>query len=648
MPPRVVKIAVEQAAYHFDKLYSYIVPDSLGEVKRGCRVLVPFGGGNRKRQGVVVELGGEAEVAKLKPVFSVLDASPLLDDEMMDLALWIKERTFCTIFDVVRAMLPTGFSMRVRPVYRAASDAAEQAAELPLEEGLMLQFIASHRNGIDREKLLAALGYDDGCRLPENLVEKGLVRRTDDAYRLTGDATVRMVRLGFDEEALEDKLHDFKCTDKQKAVLRLLAEVGCASVKEACYFASVTPAVVTTLVRKGLLEYYDEEVLRSPHRQAPACPELVSSLLNGEQQQAFDSLLKTYKSGKAACSLLYGVTGSGKTQVYMNLINQVVADGKQVLVMVPEISLTPQMMSLFLNQYGSRVAVLHSALSMGERMDEWKRIKRGDAQIVVGTRSAVFAPCSRLGLIVMDEEQEHTYKSESSPRYHAREVAKFRCARHGALLLLTSATPSPLVYHSANPLSSPDEATISALKAAVSIQTQSDALYEIPGGLRLRVGRETLEIGNDGTVSYHTSEDAASRYPIGTTDGYTVSELVETTRRLAADTVGASCGTAQLYLMDITEGADGTTEVCYGYSLSGAAVLLPEDGCAARFTVRNGQIIDYTLRFRRYEETAEHSLLLPERQAAAALEALSPEGRELVVFYTDNGGDTVEADWAAR
>lgn len=449
MPPRVVKIAVEQAAYHFDKLYSYIVPDSLGEVKRGCRVLVPFGGGNRKRQGVVVELGGEAEVAKLKPVFSVLDASPLLDDEMMDLALWIKERTFCTIFDVVHAMLPTGFSMRVRPVYRAASDAAEQAAELPLEEGLMLQFIASHRNGIDREKLLAALGYDDGCRLPENLVEKGLVRRTDDAYRLTGDATVRMVRLGFDEEALEDKLHDFKCTDKQKAVLRLLAEVGCASVKEACYFASVTPAVVTTLVRKGLLEYYDEEVLRSPHRQAPACPELVSSLLNGEQQQAFDSLLKTYKSGKAACSLLYGVTGSGKTQVYMNLINQVVADGKQVLVMVPEISLTPQMMSLFLNQYGSRVAVLHSALSMGERMDEWKRIKRGDAQIVVGTRSAVFAPCSRLGLIVMDEEQEHTYKSESSPRYHAREVAKFRCARHGALLLLTSATPSVESYHAA-------------------------------------------------------------------------------------------------------------------------------------------------------------------------------------------------------
>mgnify|MGYP002646568843 FL=1 len=449
MPLRVIKIAVDQAAYHFDKLYSYTVPESLGPVERGCRVLVPFGGGNRKRQGVVVELDGEAEVAKLKPVFSVLDPKPLLDDEMMDLALWIKERTFCTVFDVVRAMLPTGFSMKIRPVYRARVLEPDEADTLPLEEKLMAEFIAAHKNGIDREKLLTALGYDDGCRLPEILVEKGIAHRTDDAYRLTGDATVRMVRLGFELEALEDKIAVFKCTDKQKAVLRLMAEVGCASVKEACYFTSVTPAVVTALERKGLLEYYDEEVLRSPHRQAPSCPELASSVLNGEQQQAFESLLKTYKSGKPACALLYGVTGSGKTQVYMNLINQVLEDGKQVLVMVPEISLTPQMMSLFLNQYGSRVAVLHSALSMGERMDEWKRIKRGDAKIVVGTRSAVFAPCSNLGLIVMDEEQEHTYKSESSPRYHARDIAKFRCARHQALLLLTSATPSVESFHAA-------------------------------------------------------------------------------------------------------------------------------------------------------------------------------------------------------
>ena len=175
----------------------------------------------------------------------------------------------------------------------------------------------------------------------------------------------------------------------------------------------------------------------------------LGSSLSGEQQAAYDALLSRYREGKPACALLHGITGSGKTQVYMNLIDQVLEDGRQVLVLVPEISLTPQMMRLFLEKYGRRVAVLHSALAIGERMDEWKRVKRGEARVVVGTRSAVFAPCDNLGLIVMDEEQEHTYKSESSPRYHARDVAKFRCARHGALLLLTSATPSVESYHAA-------------------------------------------------------------------------------------------------------------------------------------------------------------------------------------------------------
>jgi primosomal protein N' (replication factor Y) len=133
----------------------------------------------------------------------------------------------------------------------------------------------------------------------------------------------------------------------------------------------------------------------------------------------------------------------------MNLIDRVIADGRHVIVMVPEISLTPQMLSLFLKRYGSRIAVLHSGLAIGERMDEWKRIKRGEAQITVGTRSAVFAPVDNLGLIIMDEEQEHTYKSESSPRYHARDVGRFRCARNNAMLLLTSATPSVETYYAA-------------------------------------------------------------------------------------------------------------------------------------------------------------------------------------------------------
>ena len=214
-------------------------------------------------------------------------------------------------------------------------------------------------------------------------------------------------------------------------------------------------------------------------------------------------------------------------------------------------------------------------------------------------------------------------------------------------VLLSAATPSPAVFRASTPLSGTDTNAVSALQESLSFQVSSDAIYAIPGGLRLRLGRETLEIGGDGTVTYHTSEELPTRYPVGE-DGYTVTELVETTRRLAADTVGRTCGAARLYLAGVETGGDGAVTVSFGYSLNGAAVLLPEDGCAARFTVQDGQITDYTLRFREYEETAEHSLLLPERQAAAALDALSPEGRELLLCYTDNSGDTVQAGWVAR
>ena len=231
--------------------------------------------------------------------------------------------------------------------------------------------------------------------------------------------------------------------------MSLLEDVGAASVKEICYFCGVTQAVVSALSRKNLIELYDAENFRSPYKVDEPLPQIVSQKLNDEQSAAFDRLLQLYAAGEPAAALLYGVTGSGKTAVYMNLIDKVLEDGRQVIVLVPEISLTPQTMALFVKKYGTRVAVLHSSLAIGERMDEWKRIKSGEARIVVGTRSAVFAPCEDLGLIIMDEEQEHTYKSESTPRYHARDIARFRCAYHNCLLLLASATPSVESYHAA-------------------------------------------------------------------------------------------------------------------------------------------------------------------------------------------------------
>lgn len=448
MQTAVAKVAVEQTALYFDKLYSYRLTPDLPEPAVGCRVLVPFGKGNRFRQGIVMQIDHVETVSdKLKPVMAVLDEAPLLSDELLSLTAWLKERTFCTVFDAVRAMLPTGLYWRVKPLYRPVQPLSdEQKQRMTADEealyALACAMLPRAPEGVAGDTLLTCAGLSAQSALPEQMVKKGWFIRGEDAVRRTGDATRRMVRLcpPDDEETV-------RLSPKQQSVLALLEEVGTASAKELCYLAGVTDAVLSALEKKGRVTFYEQEILRSPFAARSPHPTVIH--LSAAQQTAFDGILARYREQNAACALLYGVTGSGKTQVYMRLIDEVIADGKQALVLVPEISLTPQTMELFLQRYGSRVAVLHSGLSVGERMDEWKRIRRGGADIVVGTRSAVFAPLSRLGVVIMDEEQEHTYKSENNPRYHARDVAKFRCRYHNALLLLSSATPSVESYQAA-------------------------------------------------------------------------------------------------------------------------------------------------------------------------------------------------------
>ncbi|MBR6479453.1 MAG: primosomal protein N' [Clostridia bacterium] len=353
----VARVAVQNVAYHFDELYSYVVPEGR-DVSVGCRVMVPFGKGDSARQAVVIEIA-ESDEENLKETGVVLDKAPLFDDKMIRLALFMKERTFCTVYDALRTMLP------------------------------------------------------------------GLSRKPN-------DATVKMVRLTGEELP--------KYTDKQQSVIDCLkGTTGEISVKEIIYATGVSTAVVDNLKKRRVLEYYEKEVFRRPYEETAT--ETKKIPLSKSQKNAFENLLTQFENG-GGTSLLYGVTGSGKTQVYLRLIDEVEKTGRGIIVMVPEISLTPQTLGLFHKRYGDKVAVFHSALSDGERLDEWKRVKRGLAKIVVGTRSAVFAPFENLGLIIMDEEQEHTYKSEQSPRYHARDIAKYRCAEDKALLVLASATPS--------------------------------------------------------------------------------------------------------------------------------------------------------------------------------------------------------------
>ena len=257
-----------------------------------------------------------------------------------------------------------------------------------------------------------------------------------------GDASAKTVTLLIENENDLPKL-----TPKQRSVVDLLFDVNTASVSEICELCSVGTSVLKNLEKYGVISIFDKEIYRNPYKNIEV-KERKKIELTFEQSNAYD----TYSNmllNSGGCGLLYGVTGSGKTQVYLKLIDKALENDRDVIVLVPEISLTPQVLSIFHARYGDKVAVFHSGLSLGERNDEYKRADRGEAKIVIGTRSAVFAPLHNLGLIIMDEEQENTYKSERTPKYNTKDVAHFRCKYNKALFLMTSATPSLETYSNA-------------------------------------------------------------------------------------------------------------------------------------------------------------------------------------------------------
>ncbi|MBO4339051.1 MAG: primosomal protein N' [Clostridia bacterium] len=444
MSVSVAKVAVEAASYSFDKAFDYLIPDELlSDVKVGCRVIVPFGNGNRKTQGFVFAITPLTEEKKLKRIAAVPDKAPLLNCEMLQLAVFLKQRTFCTLYEAAKACLPSGIGLNLVSLYTANGELNEDILNGLNETQLsVFNYLKNAGKFVKSDKILKDLDIDRDSKILEDMAKKGVIIRNVDAVRKVGDLTVKMARLT--RECEEGEI-PFKLTVKQQSVVSLLRDIGSGDVKEICYFTGVTPAVVSTLVKRNVVELFDNEAYRSPKRD---CIEQKNEkiVLSDEQEKAYKNLFKEYKDGERHVSLLYGVTGSGKTKVFLKLIDDVVNDGRGVIMMVPEISLTPQMLELFYTRYGDKVAVFHSALSMGERLDEWKRVKNGEAKIALGTRSAVFAPFEDVGLIIMDEEQEHTYKSEMSPRFHARDVAKFRIGFHKSLLLLASATPSVETY----------------------------------------------------------------------------------------------------------------------------------------------------------------------------------------------------------
>ncbi len=424
----VAEIVLEQTAYSFDKPYSYEIPKELeSSLKRGCRVVVPFGKGNFHKQGVVLDIRPADEGVPYKAVERAIDEEPIIDDEMLEMCKWMREHCFCTYFDAIKSVLPAGVSFTVRELFSKGEEPFPEKYK-ELEEFLDNRSSASEKELLDTFDVLNE-------RVLGQLVKSGCLSKSADAVRRMNDATMKSIRL------ITEDFESAGLTPRQTEVARVIADIGQATVKEIMYFTGCSPSVLDGLVKKGVAEFFDMEFYRSPIK-LNKNPKGEDVTLTEEQAIAFSRLEELYRSDRGEVALLWGVTGSGKTSVFLKLVDRAVADGRGVIIMVPEIALTPQTAQIFGDRYGDKVALFHSAMSLGQRMDEFKRVRRGEATVAIGTRSAIFAPVKNLSLIIMDEEHEHTYKSEKSPRFHARDLAKFRTAYNKSLLILASATPS--------------------------------------------------------------------------------------------------------------------------------------------------------------------------------------------------------------
>lgn len=442
----VARIALAAATFAIDRPYSYQVPAQLIPVLApGMRVLVPFGKGNRPSEGLVLSLSEQEEKGKLKEISVLLDQQPVLTQEGIRLALWMRERFFCTVYAAALTMLPTGLWYVLKEGYALAPGADWEACQRQTREAprarQIWDFLLASGGRACLEQIQALPGLKNPRGVLREMEQAGLVVRETTARRKVKDKTEPVAVLAVSPaEALAQMEPRRKTSPMGWEVTKLLCNLGSVSVKELCYFTGASRQTVKSLEKRGVLTLQQQEVFRHPLPQLGENQPL--SPLNDQQQAAFAGLEKLLDQDSAQAALLYGVTGSGKTQVYLHLIQKTLAAGRGAIVMVPEIALTPSLLQTFLTHFGRQVALLHSCLPSGERYDEWKRVRDGKAKVVVGTRSAVFAPLADVGLVILDEEQESSYQSESMVRYHAREVAKFRCTQHKGLLVLGSATPA--------------------------------------------------------------------------------------------------------------------------------------------------------------------------------------------------------------
>jgi len=438
---RIASIALSEGLRSYDKLYDYLVTREHEVVVPGMRVLVPFGAGNKLQAGWVISTREEASERKLKAIQETFDAYPLLNEDLIKLAEWMRNRYFCTWGDAIRNMVPSGVHLSKQKTVRFL----RIDETLPPRVTECFERLKKNSEGISLQDLTKELGEDD----VRDLIKKGCIELDETFAQRVSEKMQRAVYPAIDQNDFDELVESGKIKSiYQIRAMELLLVEGLCTLQDLMLIPGVNHQTIRALHKKGLVEYTEIETERNPFeysdRDNTPPPELTS-----EQSNVLAEIIPRLSEEGLKEALLHGITGSGKTEVYLRLIDAVIKLGKSAIVLVPEISLTPQMTSRFTGRFGERVAILHSRLSLGERYDQWRKVRQGEVDVVIGARSAVFAPLSDIGLIIVDEEHELTYKSETTPKYDARQVARARCNIHSAMLLLGSATPSVETYYRA-------------------------------------------------------------------------------------------------------------------------------------------------------------------------------------------------------
>ncbi len=452
------RVYLLDAPFCIDRLYDYYIPLEMREkITRGSFVSVPFGGGNRPKLAVVFDIAETTDAKAPKTVREVVSTEISLDEKMLDLALFMKDQTLCTVGDAIHAMVPSSALSKLIEYYKP-SDSVSESKKNSLSSNELFVFdyiVPRQRVSLDslKNKFGPKVADTVSFLLSMKMIEKELVLKNSDDDRTETVYSLAPIFLPHISSIIEGKkVENIKLvSQKHKNILcALMANcTGAVSsnemtARDICDTMGEPEGNISVQLKalcgKGLIVKGSRRI--SVTSDTVSYPEPPKITLSEQQSSAFETLKDLADSGEPRAALLFGITGSGKTSVILKTIDHVLSIGKGAIILLPEIALTPQSISIFRSRYGERVAVIHSGISAGEKCETYLKIKRGGADVVLGTRSAIFAPVKSLGLIVIDEEQEHTYKSDMSPKYHARDIARKRCADNNALMLLSSATPS--------------------------------------------------------------------------------------------------------------------------------------------------------------------------------------------------------------